>query len=114
MSPGGREISRFGFLSRLRHQGRVTVCDMTEAMLTEGAARAARQGYEAIDWVCGDAMALPFPDRTFDAYTIAFGIRNVTRDRGRPCRSLPGPEARRALPVPGILAGPGAAPAQAL
>ena len=32
-----------------------------------------------IDWVAGDAMALPFPDRSFDAFTIAFGIRNVTR-----------------------------------
>ena len=33
----------------------------------------------AIDWVVGDAMALPFPDASFDVYTISFGIRNVTR-----------------------------------
>jgi len=32
-----------------------------------------------LDWVCGDAMALPFADETFDVYTISFGIRNVTR-----------------------------------
>ena len=30
-----------------------------------------------IGWVCGDAQALPFEDRSFDAVTIAFGIRNV-------------------------------------
>jgi demethylmenaquinone methyltransferase/2-methoxy-6-polyprenyl-1,4-benzoquinol methylase len=34
---------------------------------------------EGVAWVCGDAMALPFPASSFDAYTIAFGIRNVTR-----------------------------------
>ena len=33
----------------------------------------------ALDWVCGDAMALPFEDKSFDTYTISFGIRNVTR-----------------------------------
>ena len=34
---------------------------------------------DAIEWVCADAEALPLPDRSVDAYTIAFGIRNVTR-----------------------------------
>ena len=33
----------------------------------------------SLDWVVGDAMALPFPDASFDVYTISFGIRNVTR-----------------------------------
>ena len=33
----------------------------------------------ALDWVVGDAMALPFDDNSFDVYTISFGIRNVTR-----------------------------------
>ena len=33
----------------------------------------------SLDWVVGDAMALPFPDNSFDVYTISFGIRNVTR-----------------------------------
>jgi demethylmenaquinone methyltransferase/2-methoxy-6-polyprenyl-1,4-benzoquinol methylase len=32
-----------------------------------------------LDWVVGDAMALPFADASFDVYTISFGIRNVTR-----------------------------------
>ena len=44
----------------------------------------------ALDWVVGDAMALPFPDASFDAYTISFGIRNVTRDRGRARRGASG------------------------
>ncbi|MEO0633833.1 MAG: ubiquinone/menaquinone biosynthesis methyltransferase, partial [Pseudomonadota bacterium] len=34
---------------------------------------------DSLDWVTGDAMALPFADNTFDVYTISFGIRNVTR-----------------------------------
>ena len=33
----------------------------------------------ALDWITGDAMALPFEDNSFDVYTISFGIRNVTR-----------------------------------
>ena len=35
----------------------------------------------AISWVLGDAMSLPFPNNSFDAYTIAFGIRNVPNIR---------------------------------
>jgi demethylmenaquinone methyltransferase/2-methoxy-6-polyprenyl-1,4-benzoquinol methylase len=76
---GGTGDVAFRFLNRVRGQGSVTVCDMTESMLVEGRARADRAGVHGVDWVCGDAMALPFPDETFDAYTIAFGIRNVTR-----------------------------------
>ena len=76
---GGTGDIAFRFLDRLKGQGKATVCDMTQAMLDEGAARAAKRGIETVDWVCGDAMALPFEDSSFDAYTIAFGIRNVTR-----------------------------------
>ncbi|MEM7190067.1 MAG: bifunctional demethylmenaquinone methyltransferase/2-methoxy-6-polyprenyl-1,4-benzoquinol methylase UbiE [Pseudomonadota bacterium] len=76
---GGTGDIAFRFLERLKGDGQVTVCDMTQAMLDEGAARAKKAGHLGIDWICGDAMALPFADRTFDAYTIAFGIRNVTR-----------------------------------
>ena len=57
-----------------------TVLDMTESMLIEGQKRAeAAQMAEKLDWIVGDAMALPFEDNTFDRYTISFGIRNVTR-----------------------------------
>ncbi|MBM2575863.1 bifunctional demethylmenaquinone methyltransferase/2-methoxy-6-polyprenyl-1,4-benzoquinol methylase UbiE [Jannaschia sp. Os4] len=56
------------------------VCDMTEQMLVEGRRRAEAEALsDRLDWVTGDAMALPFPDASFDLYTISFGIRNVTR-----------------------------------
>jgi demethylmenaquinone methyltransferase/2-methoxy-6-polyprenyl-1,4-benzoquinol methylase len=49
-------------------------------MLEEGKKRAESQKRsEQLDWVVGDAMALPFEANSFDAYTISFGIRNVTR-----------------------------------
>ena len=57
----------------------VTVCDINTAMLAVGRDRAINQGLvKGIAWITGDAEALPFPDRSFDAYTIAFGLRNVT------------------------------------
>jgi ubiquinone/menaquinone biosynthesis methyltransferases len=52
---------------------------MTAPMLEEVAEGRGRELAERLDWVCGDAMALPFPDSTFDVYTISFGIRNVVR-----------------------------------
>ncbi len=76
---GGTGDIAFRFLKRLKGDGHVTVCDLTSAMLDEGARRAEKDGVANIDWVCGDAMALPFADRSFDACTLAFGIRNVTR-----------------------------------
>ena len=49
-------------------------------MLIEGRKRAeANQVLDSLNWVVGDAMALPFADNSFDVYTISFGIRNVTR-----------------------------------
>jgi demethylmenaquinone methyltransferase/2-methoxy-6-polyprenyl-1,4-benzoquinol methylase len=54
------------------------VCDINDAMLDAGRARRDMAAYEGrIGWVCGDAQTLPFGDRSFDAVTIAFGIRNV-------------------------------------
>ncbi len=59
---------------------RVTLADISPDMVTEGAKRAAREDpYARCRFTVGNAETLPFPDRTFDAYTIAFGIRNVTR-----------------------------------
>lgn len=58
----------------------VTVCDINASMLAVGRERAAARGFaDAIQFVEGNAEELPFPDRSFDAYTIAFGIRNVPR-----------------------------------
>ncbi len=76
---GGTGDVAFRFLKRAR-SGHATVLDMTESMLVEGRHRAeAEQMAGSLDWVVGDAMALPFAANTFDVYTISFGIRNVTR-----------------------------------
>jgi demethylmenaquinone methyltransferase / 2-methoxy-6-polyprenyl-1,4-benzoquinol methylase len=59
---------------------RATVCDINGDMLTVGRERAAKQHLDdRVSFVEGNAEALAFPDRSFDAYTIAFGIRNVPR-----------------------------------
>jgi demethylmenaquinone methyltransferase / 2-methoxy-6-polyprenyl-1,4-benzoquinol methylase len=64
---------------RARHgEPNVVVCDINVDMVAEGIRRAAEKGEGAIRWANGDAQALPFPENYFDAYTIAFGIRNVT------------------------------------
>ena len=76
---GGTGDISFRFLDRSGH-GHATVLDLTEPMLFEGRKRAeAAEMAESLDWVVGDAMALPFADNAFDVYTISFGIRNVTR-----------------------------------
>jgi len=56
----------------------ILVCDINADMLGEGVRRAQAKGEGAVSWVCGDAEKLPMPDASMDAYTIAFGIRNVT------------------------------------
>src|SRR6476620_9797723 len=59
---------------------RATVCDINADMLEVGRNRAAAQHLDQqVSFVEGNAEALAFPDRSFDAYTIAFGIRNVPR-----------------------------------
>jgi demethylmenaquinone methyltransferase / 2-methoxy-6-polyprenyl-1,4-benzoquinol methylase len=58
---------------------RIVVCDLTPSMLAIGRNRAVDRGIlGGIEWINGDAQSLPFADRTFDAYTIAFGLRNLT------------------------------------
>ena len=56
----------------------VTVADINPAMLDVGMERAAKRGIAGLVWSEANAETLTFPDRFFDAYTIAFGIRNVT------------------------------------
>lgn len=76
---GGTGDISFRFLKRAG-RGHATVLDLTESMLIEGRQRAeAGNLADSLDWVVGDAMALPFADNSFDVYTISFGIRNVTR-----------------------------------
>jgi demethylmenaquinone methyltransferase/2-methoxy-6-polyprenyl-1,4-benzoquinol methylase len=78
--------------------GRVTVCDLTTDMVAIGRDRAIDRGWiGGIDWVVGDAESLPFAEMSVDRYTIAFGLRNVSR----PERALA--EARRVLKPGGRL-----------
>jgi demethylmenaquinone methyltransferase/2-methoxy-6-polyprenyl-1,4-benzoquinol methylase len=76
---GGTGDVAFRFLGRAAGST-ATVLDMTESMLIAGRQRADAEALATrLDWVVGDAMALPFADNSFDVYTISFGIRNVTR-----------------------------------
>ena len=64
---------------RLEARGaRVTVADINQDMLDVGIARAMERGIDSMVWSRQNAEELTYPDRTFDGYTIAFGIRNVT------------------------------------
>jgi demethylmenaquinone methyltransferase/2-methoxy-6-polyprenyl-1,4-benzoquinol methylase len=76
-------------LAALEAGGRVTGLDFSERMLERARAKS-----EAVEWVRGDALALPFADASFDAATVGFGVRNLD-DLERGLREL-----RRVL-VPG-------------
>ena len=57
----------------------VTVCDINQEMLDVGKQKAESYGiYSGMSWLKGNAESLPLEDNVFDAYTIAFGIRNCT------------------------------------
>ncbi len=55
----------------------VTVSDINQDMLDVGLERAVKRGLDGLVWSRQDAEVLTFGDKSFDAYTIAFGIRNV-------------------------------------
>ena len=93
---GGTGDIAFGILEALRtanlnssalepfpeaDKSRVIVCDINPSMLQVGRRRAEERGFlgkEALHFTVGDAQSLPFDSNSFDAYTIAFGLRNVT------------------------------------
>ena len=76
---GGTGDIAFRLLRRQGERPDVTVCDINPAMLEVGRDRAVDRGLlQGLTWTTGDAENLPFPDRSFDGYTIAFGLRNVT------------------------------------
>jgi len=56
----------------------VTVADINQDMLDVGIERALERGIDGLVWSCQNAEQLSYPSRLFDAYTIVFGIRNVT------------------------------------
>ena len=62
-----------------REGARVTVSDINQDMLDVGIERAMERGIDGLVWSRQNAEELSFGDKFFDAYTIAFGIRNVTR-----------------------------------
>ena len=75
---GGTGDIAFRFSKKTKNQAKVTILDRNENMLNEGKRRS-KIGRMApgLEWVCGDAMKLPFENEVFDYYTISFGIRNV-------------------------------------
>src|SRR5260370_2174933 len=76
---GGTGDIAFGIVERGGGSGSVIVCDLTETMLTVGRDRAIDRGVlHGIEWLCGGAERRPVASASVDAYTIAFGLRNVT------------------------------------
>jgi len=69
---------------RLGMSGRAVVCDFNRPMMEAGRTKSGRDRHgEIISFVQGDAERLPFPDASFDAVTVGFGLRNlVDLDRG--------------------------------
>ncbi|WP_432201208.1 class I SAM-dependent methyltransferase [Erythrobacter sp. W53] len=57
----------------------VTVADINQDMLDVGIERAMERGIDGLSWSCQNAEELSYPRSTYDAYTIVFGIRNVTQ-----------------------------------
>ncbi|MCV3239714.1 bifunctional demethylmenaquinone methyltransferase/2-methoxy-6-polyprenyl-1,4-benzoquinol methylase UbiE [Mesorhizobium sp. ZC-5] len=77
---GGTGDIAFRIIEASGGQAHATVLDINGSMLAVGRERAEKQGLAAgTDFVEANAEELPFADETFDAYTIAFGIRNVPR-----------------------------------
>lgn len=88
---GGTGDIAFRFLKYLKNlpsadaekavSSKVTLCDINQAMLDVGKQRAEALGLSGpqIEWLQADAENLPIESNTFTAYTVAFGVRNMTR-----------------------------------
>ncbi|MEM9330902.1 MAG: bifunctional demethylmenaquinone methyltransferase/2-methoxy-6-polyprenyl-1,4-benzoquinol methylase UbiE [Pseudomonadota bacterium] len=77
---GGTGDIAFRIVERGGENVTTTIFDINASMLEVGKERAAKKGLsEKLTFIEGNAEALPFEDNTFDAYTVAFGIRNVPR-----------------------------------
>jgi demethylmenaquinone methyltransferase/2-methoxy-6-polyprenyl-1,4-benzoquinol methylase len=76
---GGTGDVAFRIIQRSGRGTRVTIIDASPEMVAEGRKRSEAEGYgERCSFIVGRAEALAVPDRSFDAYTVAFGLRNVT------------------------------------
>jgi demethylmenaquinone methyltransferase / 2-methoxy-6-polyprenyl-1,4-benzoquinol methylase len=77
---GGTGDVAFRIAAKARADAKIVVLDINADMLEVGRDRAQKRGLEErLEFVEANAESLPFPDADFDAYTIAFGIRNVPR-----------------------------------
>ncbi|MFO1283666.1 MAG: bifunctional demethylmenaquinone methyltransferase/2-methoxy-6-polyprenyl-1,4-benzoquinol methylase UbiE [Burkholderiales bacterium] len=77
LAGGTGDLARL-FARAVGREGRVVLTDINGAMLAAGRDKLIDAGVP-LEVVQCDAEALPFPDRAFDAVTIGFGLRNVTR-----------------------------------
>ena len=76
---GGTGDIALNFIKRAKSRANATILDLTESMMIEGKKKNIDLPEKSkVNWVCGDAMRMPFSNSTFDVYTISFGIRNVT------------------------------------
>ena len=76
---GGTGDIAFRMADAMAGHGRVTVCDINASMVSVGRDRALDRGWaNGIDWIVGNAEALPVPDASVDIWTCAFGVRNMT------------------------------------
>ena len=76
---GGTGDIAFRIRKKTGPQARITVFDLNNEMLKVGRGRAIDKGWlDDFEWVTGNAEVLPFPDNSFNIYTISFGMRNVT------------------------------------
>ncbi len=77
---GGTGDIAFRIRKKTGPEARITLCDLNYEMLSVGRDRATDQGkINDFEWVTGNAETLPIPSSSIDVYTIAFGLRNVTR-----------------------------------
>lgn len=78
LAGGTGDIARL-LLPRVGNAGRVVLSDINPEMLAVGRARMEDQGIvKGLEYILANAEELPFQDCSFDAVTIAFGLRNVT------------------------------------
>ena len=77
---GGTGDIAFRIRKKIGAGANITLCDINDNMLSVGRNRAIDKGWiNDFSWVTGNAESLPIQDNSIDYYTIAFGLRNVTR-----------------------------------